>query len=351
MATKLGVGFIGAGPVTQAIHLPTLARLGDLFEVRHVYDVVDHVAASVAARVGARSSTALDQLLTDDNVDVVAICSPHQFHAEQVIAACRAGKRGVLCEKPFAMSPEQASAIAEVAAETGVPILVGAMHTFDPGWRAAERSWGDLPETCFAVRSSIVLPPNRRFEDVATEVIDRPERSRAARPDVEMQAQLVHAGVMGLAIHDLPLVRAFLPSFDDLTVLSARSLTPFGYEIVLTAGGRRVELHALMSETWQPAWHLQAFAPDQILSIEFTPSYVQAGSAVSRLHRGGATTVFGPFDSNGYEAEWRELHEIVSGEVPARATEPLIDDLRFALVLADAAADAVRTSQRVEVLA
>ena len=28
MPTKtLGVGFVGAGPVTQAIHLPTLARL------------------------------------------------------------------------------------------------------------------------------------------------------------------------------------------------------------------------------------------------------------------------------------------------------------------------------------
>jgi predicted dehydrogenase len=35
---------------------------------------------------------------------VVPICSPHRFHAPQVTAACRAGKRAVLCEKPFAMS-------------------------------------------------------------------------------------------------------------------------------------------------------------------------------------------------------------------------------------------------------
>ena len=30
----LGVGILGSGPVTQAIHLPALARLTDLFTVR-----------------------------------------------------------------------------------------------------------------------------------------------------------------------------------------------------------------------------------------------------------------------------------------------------------------------------
>jgi myo-inositol 2-dehydrogenase / D-chiro-inositol 1-dehydrogenase len=60
-ADPLGVGFVGAGPVTQAIHLPTLARLTELFTVTHVTDIADEIAASVAARVaarvGARSST------------------------------------------------------------------------------------------------------------------------------------------------------------------------------------------------------------------------------------------------------------------------------------------------------
>ena len=33
MSAQLGVGILGAGPVTQAIHLPTLARMPDLFRV------------------------------------------------------------------------------------------------------------------------------------------------------------------------------------------------------------------------------------------------------------------------------------------------------------------------------
>src|SRR6478609_2073399 len=126
----LGVGILGAGPVTQAIHLPSLARLEDILAVRHVMDVDPAVAESVAARVGARFSTSTAKLLADPAVDVVAVCSPHQFHAQQVIDACRAGKKAVLCEKPFAMSGQEAAAILTVSAETGVPVIVGAMHTF-----------------------------------------------------------------------------------------------------------------------------------------------------------------------------------------------------------------------------
>ena len=268
--TTLGVGFVGAGPVTQAIHLPTLARLPEAFDVVHITDVDPEIAASVAARVGARSSSTIEQLLDDPAVDVV-VCSPHQFHAAQVTAACRAGVKGVLCEKPFAMSGQEASEIAAVSAETGVPILVGAMHTFDPGRRAAQANWGDLATTTHSIRSSIVLPPNPRFEDFATEVITRPDRPTPDLTDVEVRAGLVQGGIMGLAIHDLPLVRVLLSYFQDLEVLSAETLAPFGYQVVLTASGTRIELHAVMSATWRPDWVLEAYSDDQHLHVEFTP--------------------------------------------------------------------------------
>ena len=346
----LGVGFIGAGAVTQAIHLPTLARLTDQFQVQQIFDVATEVAASVAARVGSRSTTSLQELLVDEAVDVVAVCSPHHLHAAQVIAACRAGKRAVLCEKPFAMSADEAAEVTAVASTTGTAILVGAMHTFDPAWQAAVAAWADLPATSFAIRSSIVLPPNARFEDFATEVINRGGGFPPAT-DIEAQAARVHGGVMGLAIHDLPLVRALLPAFDDLEVLSARFLSPFGYHVVLGVGGKRVELHGVLTDTWQPAWTFEAIANDQHLTADFTPSYVQAGSAVTSLHRSGQTVTFGPLGSNGYEAEWRQLAEIARGERSAPAAEPLIEDLRFAIQLADAAADTVRRSEPIGVSA
>ncbi|WP_369046360.1 Gfo/Idh/MocA family protein [Sinomonas sp. P10A9] len=331
----IGVGFLGAGPVTQAIHLPSLARLTDLFRVTHVMDVDAAVASTVAARVGARHSASMDELLGDPDVDVVAICSPHQFHAAQVIAACRAGKKAVLCEKPFAVSGEEAAEIAAVSAETGVPIIVGAMHTFDPGWLAAEELWGDLPETAHTLRSSIVLPPNARFEDFATEVIARPEMPERDLSDPAVVAAMLEGGILGLAIHDLPLVRRFVPDFTDLEVLRADIVKPFGYVFVVRAGGRTVELVAAMNSTWKPDWTFEAIGRDAALKVTFTPSYVQAGSAVAEHTRGGRTTVGGPFGHNGYEGEWRRIADIVSGVASAPDPQGLIDDLRFALAIVE----------------
>jgi predicted dehydrogenase len=340
-ASTLGVGILGAGPVTQAIHLPTLARLRDTFHVARIMDVDAATAESVAGRVGAAWTTSMEELLADEDVQIVAICSPHQFHAEQVIAACRAGKRAVLCEKPFAMHAEEAEQIAAVSRETGVPIIVGAMHTFDPGWLAAKANWGDLLERAHTIRYSIVLPPNPRFEDFATEVVSRPTPWRGDRTDPGVAAGMIRGGIMGLAIHDLPLVRTFCPDFTDLEVLSSDLPFPAGYLVNLRVGDRDVQLHAVNSHSWQPEWVFEAIADDSSLRIDFTPSYVQAGSATAKIRRGEDTQVFGPYGYSGYEGEWRYLAALAAGTADPLDVNELINDLTFALTIADAAADAV----------
>lgn len=340
----LGVGILGAGPVTQAIHLPSLARLRDTFEVRNIMDVDPEVAESVASRVGSAFSTTVEELLADPSVDVVAICSPHQFHAAQVIAACRAGKKAVLCEKPFAMSGDEAASISAVSAETGVPIIVGAMHTFDPGWLAAEAAWGDLPGQVHTIRSSIVLPPNPRFEDFATEIVGRAPLPASDTTDPEVIKAMLTGGVMGLAIHDLPLVRRFTPDFASVEVLHAETVKPFGYVISLRAGEVTIELRAAMNATWEPSWDFDAIADDTSLSINFTPSYVHAGSATARISTSGQTTVLGPYGHNGYEGEWHKLAELARGTGTAPSAETLIHDLEFALAIAEAAAAQVDTA-------
>jgi predicted dehydrogenase len=341
----IGVGILGAGPVTQAIHLPSLARLGHLLEVRHIMDVDPLVAEAVAGRVGTNFSTSMEELLADPAVDVVAICSPHQFHAAQVIASCRAGKKAVLCEKPFAMSGEEAASISAVSAETGVPIIVGAMHTFDPGWLGAQEAWGDLPGQVHTVRSSIVLPPNPRFEDFATEIVGRVPGQARDVTDPEVMKAMMTGGVMGLAIHDLPLVRRFAPDFAAVEVLHAEIVRPFGYVISLRAGNVAIELRAAMNSTWEPAWEFEAIGDDAALRIDFTPSYVHAGSATARIRTAGKTTVLGPFGHNGYEGEWRKLAELASGTGTPPSAETLIHDLEFALAIAQAAAGRIETGR------
>lgn len=338
----LGVGIIGAGPVTQAIHLPTLSRLEDVLRVVHIMDVDAEVAASVAARVGAKATTSIDDVLSDDDAQIIVICSPSTFHAEQVIAACRAGKRAVLCEKPFAMSRDEAEQIAAVSAETGVPIIVGAMHTFDPGWLAAQQHWGDLLETVHTIRYSVVLPPNSRFEDVSTEVLTRPVHAPADPTDPDVAFRMVRGGILGLAIHDLPLVRVLCPDFTRVEVLSATALDPSGYLVNLRVGDRSVEMLAIFSQGSVAEWYVEAIADDRSLRIDFTPSYVHAGSATATLFEPTGTRVFGPYPMNGYEGEWRFLAELAHGTADPLDVQGLIDDLTFALDVSDLASAAAR---------
>lgn len=344
----LGVGIVGSGPVTQAIHLPTLARLATSLRVTHIMDVNPVIAEFVAEGAGARWSTSLEDLLANPEVDVVAVCSPPQFHAEQVIAACRAGKRAVLCEKPFTTTVEEAERIAKVSMETGVPIVVGAMHGYDPGWQLAKEHLGDLVATSHTINSSIVLPPNERFEDFATEVVGRPVSDVLEQANHRTEAEMLHGAVMGLAIHDLPLVRFFIRDPGDVEVLAASFEPPYGYLITLRIGQQSVELRAAIANSWAPDWTLAVVADHRALQLTFTPSYVQAGSAVAQVYDGVSSQVFGPFDSNGYENEWRHLAALARGAEPAQSMTSLIEDFTFALAIADGAAAHVRDLRAME---
>lgn len=344
MSALVGVGIVGAGPVVQAIHLPTLARLTDKFEVRVIMDINEEVASAVAGRVSARATTDYQDLLDDPSVEVVAICSPPFLHAEQVIAAMEAGKRAVFCEKPLARTLDEAQRIAEAAERTGVPLVVGAMHTFDPGWLAVAPVVEQLASTAHTVRSSIVLPFNEKFEDWATEVVSRPGMPASGEMDAEARAALMSMSVLELAIHDLPIVRAFVPEPDNVTVTTAAGVSPFGYAITATAGDRILDLFGIISAQWQPKWEFEAISDDTVLRIEFTPSFVHAGSAVATVTTGGVATTYGSFGHNGYEGEWRVIFDIVGGDLShAPSVDGLIADLKFAIQLAEGASSAVRS--------
>ena len=336
MSTRLGVGFIGAGPVVQAVHLPTLARLGDRFRTVAVMDLDAEVAAEVARRAGGRPVTSVEELLADEAVTVVAICSPQQFHADHVEAACRAGKRAVMCEKPLATSRTEAERIAEASRRTGVPVVVGAMHTYDPGWTAAAEAWGDLPERVHTVRSEVILPPNTQFENWAGELIPRPQPPFPDTSDPEVRAAMVNAAVLGLAIHDLPLVRRFLGRLDEVDL--ATFLDPFGYLISVRGNGRTAELVAAMHSGRHSRWTLDAWGDDSSLHVEFPPSFVHAGSAVATFGDSRRQEQFGPYPANGYEQEWRDLADLAHGLPTRYDLDTIIADVTFASEIADAAA-------------
>jgi predicted dehydrogenase len=63
------------------------------------------------------------RMLADDSIDIVDICSPPWLHAEQAIAAARAGKH-VLLEKPIALSWEDAKDVRDALRKAKVQACV-----------------------------------------------------------------------------------------------------------------------------------------------------------------------------------------------------------------------------------
>jgi 2-hydroxy-4-carboxymuconate semialdehyde hemiacetal dehydrogenase len=103
-------------------------------------------AQEVAATYGApHASTDLADALARDDVDAVILCTPTQLHAEQSIAALRAGKH-VQVEIPLADSWADAQAVARVQQETGLVAMVGHTRRFNPShqWMHQRIEAGEL---------------------------------------------------------------------------------------------------------------------------------------------------------------------------------------------------------------
>ncbi|MFM6854089.1 MAG: Gfo/Idh/MocA family protein [Sphingopyxis sp.] len=330
-AAPIGVGLIGAGLVVQSIHAPVLAAMRHRYTVRSVWDIMPERAAQTANRCGAAPAASIDALLADPLVDVVAICSPAQHHAAHAMAAILAGKRAVLVEKPLATDAATLDVLHAAALAAGTVLMVGSMHLYDPAWQAAMAQCAQTPFAPHAVFSRIILPPNGRFEQWATQPL-----APANPPMPAMSAdQLMRLCVLELAIHDLPLVRRLLPADAAVHVQSARLLNPFGYAITLDAGGVAVELLGAMHGHSHTDWRLDAVARDAHLRVDFTPSFVAAGSGRMAWTTAHGTTMHHHAPTNGYAGEWAMLADILSGAHAPPDPADAVADARFALSIAD----------------
>ena len=83
---------------------------------------------------GVRTTTRLDEVLSDSKIDAVAVATPAESHRQVAEACLRAGKH-VYVEKPLAASGQDAEAIVRTAQETGRILMVGHLFMYDPGIR------------------------------------------------------------------------------------------------------------------------------------------------------------------------------------------------------------------------
>lgn len=120
---KFNVGIIGYGWVATA-HIPAI-NATSLAQVTAVYSSRKLDAAQLSAKYGG-TITAYDdlgQLLADPYVQVVSVCSYPYDHAEQVIAAAKAGKH-LIIEKPLCLSLKDLRAMQKAVQQSKVKTCV-----------------------------------------------------------------------------------------------------------------------------------------------------------------------------------------------------------------------------------
>jgi len=103
MQEKLKTAVVGVGKVTD-LHASALSKLKES-QFAAVCSSKIEKADVFARRYNIRGYTDVSDMVQQENIDVVIICTPHPFHREPAIAAMEAGAH-VLIEKPFASSLE-----------------------------------------------------------------------------------------------------------------------------------------------------------------------------------------------------------------------------------------------------
>jgi myo-inositol 2-dehydrogenase/D-chiro-inositol 1-dehydrogenase len=134
---RIGVGVLGAGRIARRVHLRNLATIRTV-DVVVVADP-DPAAAETGRELARAKRASLDPMeaIHDPDVEAVVISAPTPMHAPLIEAALLAGK-AVWTEKPIAQELAETKRIVDLWHEVQIPVQVGFMRRFDPGYVRAK---------------------------------------------------------------------------------------------------------------------------------------------------------------------------------------------------------------------
>lgn len=126
----VSVGLIGAGRIGSS-HAEIVARRLTNATLAAVADPVPGAAAKLADKLGCPLAyTDVAELIANPDIEAVIIATPARFHTNLAVEAAKAGK-AVFCEKPMALTLEDADRAIAAAHEAGVPLQVGFNRRWD----------------------------------------------------------------------------------------------------------------------------------------------------------------------------------------------------------------------------
>lgn len=137
-AKTIRVGVIGMGRI-GLVHLEAITKAPGVVPVIVSNPTVSKAeAAATQYNIPRFTDDAMD-VINDPEVDAVWICSPSQYHADQIKAAA-ANKKDVFCEKPIATDLAETVEAINACNEAGVKLMIGLQRRFDQNFERVKKA-------------------------------------------------------------------------------------------------------------------------------------------------------------------------------------------------------------------
>lgn len=126
--SKLKIGIIGAGSISES-HITAYLKNNNV-ELYALCDLDKERLSYMAEKYQvSRTYTDMNEMLSLKELDAVSVCTWNSAHAPCTIAALNAGKH-VLCEKPMAISEEEARTMKEAAERNNKLLMIGFVRRY-----------------------------------------------------------------------------------------------------------------------------------------------------------------------------------------------------------------------------
>ena len=314
MNSPIRIGIVGGGMIVQTVHLPSVARLRDRFELIALADPSLTIREALSARYrGLKTHSDWRAMLTQERLDAIIVGTPNGTHAEIIVGALESDLH-VLVEKPLCLSVKDAEAICTRSARVGRVVQVGYQKRYDAGY---ESLLDILPAARADLRFVDVLtydpwmgrPPFAPSDLVVARDVPASILNEAAEREREQVEEAVGVGdpasvrvfsdlYAGALVHDVNLVHGVLGHLGatlPAQVVSSGHWSD-GKEAGYWAAGKGANIAFCLDNgvRWQTAWllleGLEAFSEtasfyfgDEIHRLRFSAPYLREHATVHEI--------------------------------------------------------------------
>jgi predicted dehydrogenase len=335
----LRIGIVGAGMVTQVVHLPVLFGLSAKFRPLGIYDVDGARAAAVSEAFSLpKRYTTPEDLAKDEEVDAALVCNSDEHHADATCVALNYQK-AVLLEKPAALSLKEIDQMIALQKSAQRPVMIGYMRSFADAVDALRGQLGSLGKIKLVISRDIIGPNDYFIRQAApvigpqeiTESFKEESKRRVSRAAVEYgiaenEPEIKRAWVYltSVSVHDFSTLRYFFGPpqhvLSAIVVGAGEGVTvhglfpnrvPFTYDFLIDTQGRfdaRIEIFA------EKGTAVLTYNTPFLRNLPTTVEWLRTENDRFEV------TTERPSYVDPYTRQWEQFHRVVTADAEPRTT-------------------------------